>query len=289
MTEITDSSPAPKSRWKRTLSIMLLAFFAGIAAMGWGLTQTAPGHWLLGQSRETPAAAPRQTLAGSPAPAVNAPALPGTIIDPNVRIATLEARLAQLEASGGNLNNAGRAEGLLLAFAARRALERGLALGYVEGELNAHFGSTQPRAVGAIIAASRTPVTAADLRAQLVALAPALIGGGPDEGFWEGVQRGMGNLIAIRDAREPVVTPDARFERALTLIDSRQTAGALAEIARIPNNARAAGWMANARRVVEAERALDLLEAAAIAAPVPTRPAPQTAEPVREAAKPDSL
>lgn len=287
MTEIIDSLPAPKRSWKRTLIIVLLAFFAGIAAMGWGLTQTAPGRWLLGKSGETSAVAPRQTLSGALPPAPSQPAAAVAPVDPNARIATLEARLAQLEASGGSLNNAGRAEGLLLAFAARRALERGLALGYVEGELNAHFGATQPRAVGAIIAASRTPVTAADLRAQLVALAPALIGGGPDESFWQGLQRGMGNLISIRDAREPMVTPDARFERALNLIDSRQIGGALAEIARIPNNARAAGWMANARRVVEAERALDLLEAAAIASPVPTT-AP-AADPAREAAKPDSL
>src|SRR3546814_4848182 len=75
------------------------------------------------------------------------------------RVAELEQRLSritlQAESASGN---ASRAEGLLVAFAVRRALDRGLSLGYLDAQLRLRFGDDQPNAVKTIIDTSREPV-----------------------------------------------------------------------------------------------------------------------------------
>src|SRR3546814_8195783 len=81
------------------------------------------------------------------------------------RVSELEDRIprinVQAQAASGN---AARAEGLLIAFAARRALDTGGPLGYIEGQLRLRFGRAQPRAVATIINAAREPVTLQDLQ-----------------------------------------------------------------------------------------------------------------------------
>ena len=59
--------------------------------------------------------------------------------------------------------SAGRADALVIAFAARRAVERGVALGYLEPLLVERFGADHQRAVATIVTASRSPVTQAQL------------------------------------------------------------------------------------------------------------------------------
>ena len=51
------------------------------------------------------------------------------------------------------------------------------ALGYIEEQLRDRFGTTQPRAVAAILQAAREPVTIAELRAGLDGIAPELVTG----------------------------------------------------------------------------------------------------------------
>src|SRR3546814_12596719 len=68
--------------------------------------------------------------------------------------------------------NATRAEGLLIAFAARRALDRGLSLGYLEAQLRLRFGDDQPNAVKTIIDTARDPITLEQLRSKLDPMAP---------------------------------------------------------------------------------------------------------------------
>jgi hypothetical protein len=83
------------------------------------------------------------------------------------RVAELEQRLSRitLEAESAS-GNASRAEGLLVAFAVRRALDRGLSLGYLDAQLRLRFGDDQPNAVKTIIDTSREPVTLEQLRAE---------------------------------------------------------------------------------------------------------------------------
>src|SRR3546814_2500577 len=61
-------------------------------------------------------------------------------------------------------------------FAVRRALDRGLSLGYLDAQLRLRFGDDQPNAVKTIIDTSRDPVTLERLRTELDAMAPQLVG-----------------------------------------------------------------------------------------------------------------
>src|SRR5690606_6702935 len=98
------------------------------------------------------------------------------------RIVAMEQRLAaldlQTQAAEGN---AARAEGLLIAFATRRAIERGAPLGYLEDPLRLRFGEARPDTVRVIIETSRDPVTLDQLLAQLDGLRPQLTRAPGDE------------------------------------------------------------------------------------------------------------
>jgi len=261
-TAITTPTTRNPRSLRSTLWIVGAAFVAGLAMMGWGLSNWDAGrNWLAG----SPAPRPAPVIAYTP-PIASTPAL--SLADPAQRMALLEARVAQLEASGVEGGNAGsgRAEALLSAFAARRALERGLALGYVEGLLSQHFGQSQPRAVATVIAAARQPATLEDLRRDLAALTPALGASPPDQGWWEATTSTLGGLFQVREQGETPPDPKARVALAEGQIAAGRVDLALAEVARLPTRDAAAQWMAAARRYIEANRALDILEAAAITA-----------------------
>jgi hypothetical protein len=272
------TSPAShKPRSLRSLMLILgMAFIAGIAAMGWGLSRwDGARHWLFG----TPAGEKQPVIAYAPATGtIPAPVLSQITPDFAARIAAIESRMAKVEATGGvGGGDSTRAEALLVSFAARRAIDRGLGLGYVEGLLSQRFGATQPRAVATIIAAARQPATLEQLRAGLDTVTPDLVGGGPDEDWWAGLKRGLSSVFVVRQAGTVSPDPAARVAHAAQLVEIGRVDQALADVARLPNRDKAASWMTMARRYVEAHRALDLLEAAAITsadrAPTPPEPA----------------
>ena len=131
----------------------MLAFAAGAAAMGYALT-----HWPLAARyiAGAPAATTRDRAAAPPIAAPTPAPRPrrSRRVDTaqqaalDRRVAELEARIAQIGArANAAVGNADRAEGLLVAFAARRALDRGVALGYIEALLRDRFGA-QPAAGG---------------------------------------------------------------------------------------------------------------------------------------------
>lgn len=256
--------------------ILGIAFIAGVAAMGWGLSRwDGARHWLFGNA----AAEKQPVTAYALAPRiVPAPALSQGASDLVTRMAAIEGRVARVEAAGAaGGGNSMRAEALLVSFAARRAIDRGLGLGYVEGLLSQRFGATQPRAVATIIAAARQPATLEQLRAGLDTARPDLVGGGPNEDWWAGLKRGVSSVFVVRQAGTDSADPAARLAHAEGLVEIGRVDQALADVARLPNRDKAASWMTMARRYVEAHRALDLLEAAAITsadrAPTPPEPA----------------
>ncbi|MEK6637125.1 MAG: hypothetical protein AABY88_03475 [Pseudomonadota bacterium] len=286
---------------RRFLLIALFGLLLGLALGIWGLSRSSTARsYLLGTDAAPMASdAPLATVSPSAPSGVIQPTLPPPLPGTDERIAALEARVAQLSrATEAGSGSSGRAEGLLLAFAARRALDRGLALGYVEGQLSNHFGTRQPRAVAMIISAARQPATLDQLKSELETLAPALGGNGPDASWWDGVTQSLSSLFSVRQADAPSTTPKERLTRASDAIAQGRVDQALAEVARLPNRNVAADWMAKAKRYVEAYRALDLLEAAAIIGPSEAPIAPSIALPepaptapngdVRKAA-PDSL
>jgi hypothetical protein len=184
------------------------------------------------------------------------------------RLATMEQRLARLDVqSQAAIGNAARAEGLLVTFASRRAIERGAELGYLADQLRLRFGDAQPNAVQTVIEFARDPVTLDQLLARLDGLAPALAETPRREGLIGRVTRELGNLFVVRREDAPSPQPQRRLERARLFLESGRTDAAVAEVRNLPNAAAAQDWIADARRFAAAQRALELLETAALLEP----------------------
>jgi hypothetical protein len=253
----------------RTLLIVgLVAFLVGLVAMGVALKKWGGGMGYFG--REAATAGDRTAPGSTALPALSQQvqplaAGPASLDDLTTRVRDLEQRLSQISVSARAASgNASRAEGLLVAFAARRALDRGVALGYIEAQLRDRFGEAQPRAVAMVIAAARQPVTLEELQIALNDLGPQLASAGSTPSWWDGLKREMAGLVVVRRAGTPSPLPTERLQRAKRRLEGGQVDAALAEVARMPGRDKAANWMANARRYIEARRALDIIETAAI-------------------------
>lgn len=269
----------PKRPLWQTLALPLLAFIAGLAAMGWLLARSGTAAAFLGVA---PLSAPPQTAVETPAVSVETsrepePTAEGDgrtgerlVMDPETvrRVNRLEERLAQLDMqSRAAVGNADRAEGLLVAFAARRAVDRGVALGYIENLLRQRFAETEPQAVATILTAARQPVTVQSLQKGFAEISPHLTGGGQAQSWWQAFRTEMGSLITIRREGTPSTQPSERLRRAAQSLEAGQVEVALLEVLRLPGHERADSWIANARRYVAVHRALDRLETAALLEP----------------------
>src|SRR4029079_18244775 len=143
------------------------------------------------------------------------PAQPAPQPPANAELANLEQRVARVENATQRAEGfAGRADALVVAFAARRAIDRGVALGYLENLLVDRFGAQHPAAVATIITSSHRPVRLNDLIAQYEALGPQLRQGGPQDSWWTSFRRELGSLVEIHSADRLAANPDARYRRA---------------------------------------------------------------------------
>jgi hypothetical protein len=264
------SKPLPAKRpsgaGRAVAAVALLAFVLGAVLVGWvawrsGLTLDRV------MGREVPvhtATAPPPPVV-APAPLSANPVLAQGGFDQ--RLAALEQRLAlldlQAQAASGN---AGRAEGLLIAFATRRMIDRGSPLGYLEDQLKVRFADAQPNAVATIVTAAQRPVTLDQLAAQLQAMTPSLVKAPQDESGWRKVTRGVSDLFVIRSDKRPAQDPSTRIDRALILLREGRIDNAIIEVRQLPGAAGAGGWVAAAQRYVTAQRALDLIESTALIA-----------------------
>lgn len=184
------------------------------------------------------------------------------------RVAAMEQRLARLDLqSQAAAGNAARAEGLLVTFAARRSLERGVPLGYLADQLRLRFGDAQPNAVRTVIEVSRNPITLDRLIARLDGLAPELVEAPESEGAFGWLSRELGELFVVRRENSPSPEPLRRLERARLFLESGRAEAAVSEVRNLPNAAGAADWIADAERYAAAQQALELLETAALLEP----------------------
>lgn len=184
------------------------------------------------------------------------------------RIVAMEQRLAALDLQAqAAAGNAARAEGLLIAFATRRAIERGAPLGYLEDQLRLRFGEARPNTVETVIAAARDPVTLDQLIARLEGLGPELVQGPQDEGIWEWLTRELNSLFVIRSESSPSPQPERRLARARMFLETGRADAAAAEVRNLPSAADAENWIADAERYSRVQRALDRLETTAILDP----------------------
>ena len=244
--------------WGTRLLLGLSLVLAGAVGAAWALARYEGAARFLGVAPKpvVRSAAPR--LVADPPEAEEA------VPDPE-EIAQIENRLDRVETTARRVEgSAGRADALLVAFAARRAVDRGVALGYLEPLLLDRFGQTHARAVATIITGSHEPVRLNELVEQYRQLGPDLRSSAPEEGAWTQFKRELGSLIQIRRADRPSTQPDARFQRALSDLEDGEVGAALAETMRLPGAANAQPWIRKARQYVLVHRALDEIESGAL-------------------------
>ena len=259
----------PRRSARGQLLVALLAFLLGAALVGWlawqgrldGLTQAGDGAALAEQAgtAEVQDAETGDEQDAQPLKAVG---------DVEARLAMLEDRLSRLDLQANAASgNAARAESLLIAFAARRMIDRGEPLRYLADQIDLRFANAQPRAVRTIIDFARDPVTVDQLAARLEALAPQLTGTSPDTSYLDRVMDDLSNLFTIRREPSEVIGPQAGIERARVMLRAGRMEEAVAQVERLPGAGAAEKWVADTRRYAEVQRALDLLETAAMLEP----------------------
>lgn len=263
----------PRRNWTALIVVSVVAFAVGLGATV--LVMRGYERWF-GTAPPSPATVrPAQATDSTFSPAAPLDASGARRVDLDTvearevaltgRIAELEARLAATATAAQTASgNANRAEGLMIAFAARRALDRGLGLGYVEAQLRDRFGGGQPQAVATVVAAARQPVTLEDLRAAIEQIAPQLRTGNTTDGWWASLRREISDLVVIRRQTAPSPRAEDRLIRARRMLDGGQVEAALAEVARLPGAEAGDRWIAAAKRYIDARRALDAIETAAI-------------------------
>ena len=251
--------------WTARLLVGFVLVIVGAAAATWGLARYQSAARVLGV---VPQSQPQALL--TPKPVVLDPSpnqSVGSANDPEdaARIATLEQRVDRVENATERAEGfAGRADALVVAFAARRAIDRGVALGYLEPLLVDRFGARHQAAVATIVTASRAPVRLNDLISEYEGLGPELRRGGPQESWWSGFRRELGSVIEVHRSDRPAMSADARYTRALQRLSTGDADQALTETMRLPGASRAGDWTTKARRYIAAHRALDEIESAAL-------------------------
>ncbi|WP_404482401.1 hypothetical protein [Novosphingobium sp. BL-52-GroH] len=243
-----------------TLFVALVAFLLGAALVAWLGTR---GY--LAMLNPQPVQ-PAVTTAAAPPPATAAQlSAIGTV---EGRLAMLEDRISRIDfQTDAAAGNAGRAEGLLIAFAARRMIDRGEPLGHVADQLRLRFTNAQPRAVQTVIDFAQNPVTIDGLAARLEALSPELTVTQSDESLWDRARHEVTSLFVVRRDSGALATPAARIERARVMLTARRIDSAIGEVERLPGADAADTWIADARRFEATQKALDLLETTAMLEP----------------------
>ncbi len=258
---LTTPPLAVKARrsWRSILLAAFLAFILGAALAGWlawrgELDFAFPGR-----------AAPPAQFA-SPAAGTNEAEKAVSTVE--ARLAMLEARLSRIDVQSHTASgNAARAESLLIAFAARRMIDRGAPLGYIEDQLRLRFADAQPNAVRIIVDAAKSPLTKDELCSQLDILASSLIKPANEMDGWTWIKRELSGLFVIRRETPHAIDPESRVGHAKVLLAVGKIEDAIAEVERLPGAEEAHEWIAAARRYDQTQRALDLIETTAMLEP----------------------
>ena len=256
---------------------VLTAFVAGGVLVGWVMwynlaghrTASAPAPLVAGAGAGT---APVPALSPSPVPLAAAAVKANQAAERvaaqqgglDQRLAAAEQRLTQLDLQAqAAAGNAARAESLLIAFATRRAVERGAELGYLSDQLRLRFGDQWPNAVSTIVEFSRDPIRLDSLVARLEGLGPSLRASseGPS---WGAFKREFGQLFVFRRESTPSPQPQRRLERARWALEQGRYRAAIDEVNGMPGAAKADAWIADTERYRKAMEAMEVIETAAV-------------------------
>ena len=180
------------------------------------------------------------------------------------RLEAAEQRLSRLDQqASAAAGNAARAEGLLIALATRRAIEKGAELGFLADQLRLRFGDGWPNAVSTIISMSRDPVTLDNLVLRLEGLEPELRTSSEEPSF-DRLRRELSELFIVRRETTPSPQPMRRMERARLFLESGRYESAIEEIENMPGAPAAERWVEDTRRYAAAQRSIDVIETAAL-------------------------
>lgn len=267
------SNPKPASG-RGLIVLALLSFIIGGALVGWVVWYNLqPGRADVPRPGAStaitaPADGASTIISDSPTPLAQAAQAVERVEEQqgglDQRLAAAEQRLTQLDLQAqAAAGNAARAESLLIAFATRRAVERGAELGYLSDQLRLRFGDQWPNAVSTIIEFSRKPIRLDALTSRLDGLAPEL--GQSSEGpSWDSFKRELGQLFVVRRESTPSPQPQRRLERARWALEQGRYQAAIDEVKGMPGAAKAESWIKDAERYRKAMDALEVIETAAV-------------------------
>ncbi len=257
-----------------------------LALGGAGAWLAAREGWLrldLGPMASASGDVPATVASEAVVAAASSAASDAVLASTSAKVSALEQRLAELnQQANAAAGQASRAEALLVAFAARRAIERGQPLGILENQLRVRFGASQPGAVDRVIAAAAHPVTLGNLSEELAGIEPQLMGKTPRGNTWDWISGQIAGLFVIRHDEGPNATPEARADHARLALAGGRVDAAISDVERMPGKDAATEWLAHARDWVAAQHALDQLETAAMVLPAP-QPLPPVAAPAGQA------
>ena len=239
---------APRRSGKTTALIALAAFIIGGGTVGWLVGYGSGGRLLSAQQNVPVHISPSNT------------ALPA-----DARVSALETRLTRIEQQAATSDGkTAHAEALLTAFATRRTLDRGAPLGALEGQLQQRFGAAHSDAVAAIITAARYPVTREMLNTQLDSLAPRIGSTEEKTSGWSRFKQQVSNLFVLRRERHEAPDQVATLAQVHADLDDGNVGKAIIAMEQMPQAERATAWIAAARRYDAGQKALDVIEQAAL-------------------------
>jgi hypothetical protein len=283
----TNGAAGGRPRRSRAFAALVAALLL-VIALGVAVLTLRLGYWHLDLSfANRPETAPPTALASGTNPIADQAELAARtsagLAQESERIAALELRIETLNrAADAAAGSATHAESIMVAAAARRAVERGEPLGYLANQLRLRFAVAQPEAVERVIAASTRPVTLSYLAAELERLGPVLKGA-PAASGWSWLRRETSDLFTIRRNDRLSPDPEARLQRARLYLANARVDMAVGEVDQLPGRAAARNWLGQARDFQIASRALDMIEASAVISASPLVRATQPAGPPRGA------
>jgi hypothetical protein len=273
--ESNEAAPRQSSSKRGLLLALIAAFVAGGGLVGWGVWYSLksggePASLAVDTAPQVPP--PGAAIAPSPSQSADNAAQAVKAVSRvaeqqgglDQRLAAAEQRLARLDLQAqAAAGNAARAESLLIAFATRRAVERGAELGFLADQLRLRFGDGWPNAVSTIIEFARSPVRIDSLVARLEGLGPTLQT--TDEGpSWAAFKREMSELFVFRREDTPSPQPERRLERARWALEQGRYQNAIDEVKGMPGAAKADAWIKDAERYRKVMEALEVIETAAV-------------------------
>lgn len=290
--EKINPSPNGGIKFRTIILFLLIAFIGGTVAAGWAITkydlfQTNVENEAIVVDQD--AISNEQAVAAEPsnnqsvATRENIENQNDTINEQliNERVDSLDDRLSRINVQAQQAGNADRTESMLIAFSARRAIDSGSALGYVENELRLKFGNSNPNDVRTIVEAGNNPVRLATLQNQLDIASEILLSPSSDASTWDIIQKELGELFVIRKAGSQPPQPERRLARIKTALANRDVKTAILEMEQMPGADNADEWIALAKRYVKVQQALDAVEKTAISIPtsaLPVRPITESSE-----------